>query len=617
MNVFGLSRFDAPRDDDSILTMVGEQTLQIQEIYQKKVMPNASAEVEGKTCWPVDWFPEHMPTESANGNSVYYYLQNVADPLCFDGGQWPPVDQQGVQQEDVLIFCDSYGYCKEILEQAPPGRIGLRNVQNKNISSYDDKTMKKLVTSHQWDLIIYAFGIDPPASNSVDDVLKHQDAVLKPLLSMLKLLSDDPNACKRLCILTVDTFAMEKEIHEECGIGLVTNSTLFGMANTARVELAQIPVQFIDTEWSLRTENTKYLVAEIFRQSSFGHNTVRILNKGRYVQRMVPAKPYENLPNWQLPQDGVIAITGGNGALGLVMGLWILKKVKEQGGKHFEIKFLSRRGKVTDESNLKNWHEIQSQAQEIGIRVEQAICDVSNRSAVDQFVFDMSPNLTGIIHSAGILQDSMLMNQTWDKFDAVFGPKSRAALYIHDALEKNENPNFLFFWMFSSQAVYGSMGQLNYAASNAFLDGIARHRRAIGKPAMAPQWGAWGDVGMAANLDDANRRRMMNSPTPYFSNAEGLFGLECGLRSNFAHFQVFKIRPDMYFGMIFGDDGPLQCYTRNWSSAVIPPPPGDPQKNPYSTITYTLRKQCHVYHKALLYQHYWPEKSEREAYEEE
>jgi len=433
------------------------------------------------------------------------------------------------------------------------------------------------------------------------------------LLAIVKVLGDDSTRCKRLCVLTVDTFAMEREIHEECGIGLMTNSTLFGFVNTARQEI-QSNIMFIDTEWSLRTENTKYLVAEIFRHQSFGHNAVRILNKGRFVQRMVPVKPYENLPEWQLPEDGIIGISGGNGALGLVMGLWILRRAKVQGGKKFKIQFLSRSMKVNDQ-NMPNWKEIEALAAELGIEVEHAKCDVSKKEAVEEYIKSVTPNLTGFIHSAGILSDGMLMNQTWEKFEAVLEAKSRAALFIHEALELYDNPRLLFFWLFSSAAVYGSMGQLNYSSSNAFLDGLARHRRALGKPCMAPQWGAWGDVGMAANLDDANRRRMANSPCPYFTNAEGLYGLECGLRSGVAYFQVMKIKPEMYFGMIQGDDLPQMCYGRNHSSEVIPPPPGDPQKSPYTTLTYTLRKSTHTYAKGLNFQYYYPKLAEQQAYE--
>lgn len=599
--------------DDAILQMMGGDYAKMGKAYER-VVAKFSALAEAETCWPMEWFPEHLPTESAPGHAIDFYLQHLADPLCFDGGQWPAPDGSEVPKEDLLVFSDSYGFTKEILEQAPPGRIGIQNVQTKPASSYDEKTIQKLVNMHPWTMIVFAISIDPPASNSIADVHKQQDAVAKMFLWILKCLGDDATRCGRLCVLTCDTMAQEREIHEEQGIGLITNATIFGMCNTARTELPTIPIQYIDTEWSLRSENTKYLVAEMFRIQSFGHNNTRILNRGRYVQRKVHCKQYELCPMMQLPETGVIAITGGNGALGLVMGGWLLRKAKEQGGKKFSIKFLSRSMKVSDQ-NMPNWKEIESMAAELGITVEHAKCDCSSQPSVEEFIKADSPNIVGMIHSAGILQDSMLFNQTWEKFDAVWDSKSRAAFYIHDAFERYENPGLQFFWVFSSGAVYGNMGQLNYSASNAWLDALARHRRALGKPCMAPQWGAWGEVGMAANLDDASRRRMTNSPMPPFTNAEGLYGLECLLRTGLAYGEVHKINTQLYFGMVQGDDEAIQCHMRNLTSDVIPVPPGDPQKNSYTTITYTVRKQAHHLSNGLNFQHFHPKATERLAYE--
>lgn len=48
-----------------------------------------------------------------------------------------------------------------------------------------------------------------------------------------------------------------------------------------------------------------------------------------------------------MPDTGVICISGGNGALGLVMGGWLLDKAAEQGKSGFEIKFLSRSMKIS------------------------------------------------------------------------------------------------------------------------------------------------------------------------------------------------------------------------------------------------------------------------------
>merc|ERR1712217_255392 len=289
------------------------------------------------------------------------------------------------------------------------------------------------------------------------------------------------------------------------------------------------------------------------------------------------------------------------------MGTWLLNQAKKQGGKKFSIKFLSRSCKISDQ-NMPNWKEIQRMAEELGITVEQAKCDCSTSAGVEEFFKENTPNISGFIHSAGVLQDSMLMNQTWEKFNTVFESKSRAALFIHDAFERHENPKLKFFWLFSSGAVYGNMGQLNYSASNAFLDALARHRRAMGKVCMAPQWGAWGDVGMAANLDDASRRRMANSPMPYFSNAEGLFGLECLIRSQLPYGEVHKCNPPLMFGMIQGDELPVQIFIRQFNSNITPPPPGDPNKNAYLTVSYEARKggnQALV--NGLNFNHFWPE----------
>ena len=62
--------------------------------------------------------------------------------------------------------------------------------------------------------------------------------------------------------------------------------------------------------------------------------------------------------------------------------------------------------------------------------------------------------------------------------------------------------------LFSSAAsLFGTVGQSNYAAANAFLDGLAHYRRARGQVALSVNWGSWSEVGMASELGQAQRRQ--------------------------------------------------------------------------------------------------------------
>jgi len=281
---------------------------------------------------------------------------------------------------------------------------------------------------------------------------------------------------------------------------------------------------------------------------------------------------------YEIAEEGVILITGGNGSLGLILGDWLMSKAEflsDHGwvSKGLTIKFLSRSAKIGDPNNEKMWKKVQKRAEKFGVTVEQLRCDLSSAASAREFIQSHSPHIKGIIHAAGILQDAMLTNQTWEKFDAVFAAKHRSALYIHEALQQYPNPDLKIFLLFSSQAVWGNMGQTPYSGSNAFLDALARHRRAMGLPATAIQWGAWGEAGMAANLDAASKRRMASGPQPPFTNEEALRGMEKGWSTNVPYFSVFKWNTDVIWQIIADDTNIQNCWFRNFICEMFPTPP--------------------------------------------
>jgi len=551
----------------------------------EKIAGEAAQKMEGHMCWPCDWYKEELPLENKEGNCLQGAVQKLLSqsmscPKYYDAFYAGPDESQAVlpawpaaPKATALIFADKHGICQGIVGAFPDGRVGTKKIVE-NMEELSQADIEDLFGPKGWDMIIFGVGMDAPASQSVADVIDQNTVLTKCFLNLCKAINrKGDRATKKLAVLTRGNFEEDPKVHKKFGLAMTTAGTLFGMCNTGRQELEDVDIQYIDTEYAPEKIEELYpkLASEIARIGSFGHSSVLINKSGRYVHRQVSSKPYEKAQKpWVMPTSGTIAILGGNGALGLVMGEWLLAKAKEQGGKSsLRIQFLSRSMKITDQ-NMPTWKKIQETAAGLGVEVEQLKVDVSTQDGVDEFVSGLRGEIIGIIHSAGVLQDGMLMNLTWEKCETVFDSKHRPALFLHGALERFKNPNLKFFWNFSSISVYGNVGQFNYSGSNSFLDALTRHRVARGKPSMAIQWGAWGDVGMAANMDQASTARAAASPMPFFKNSEGILGLEAGIRSNMPYFAVYKTNPAIMLGWIQPAENGASCYLRNFYSEMVP-----------------------------------------------
>jgi NAD(P)-dependent dehydrogenase (short-subunit alcohol dehydrogenase family)/acyl carrier protein len=158
-----------------------------------------------------------------------------------------------------------------------------------------------------------------------------------------------------------------------------------------------------------------------------------------------------------------------------------------------------------------------AQLERSGARILALRTDVSQPADVERLIATIGRELAplrGVIHAAGVLDDGVLLNQTAERFATVMAPKIAGGWNLHQA---TRDLPLDFFVMFSGAGtLLGSPGQGNYAAANAFLDGLARARCAEGLPAQSIAWGPWSDVGLAARADRGGRiaLRGVRSLTP-------------------------------------------------------------------------------------------------------
>ncbi|MCB1055588.1 MAG: SDR family NAD(P)-dependent oxidoreductase [Acidobacteria bacterium] len=140
------------------------------------------------------------------------------------------------------------------------------------------------------------------------------------------------------------------------------------------------------------------------------------------------------------------------------------------------------------------------------IRVRSA--DVTDGEAMasifEEVERELGP-LDGVFHAAGVAGGGVARLRTREQIAAVLAPKV-AGSRVLDALLAERPQAFAVFFS-SVNAVLGGVGQVDYAAANAFLDTLAETRRGEGRAFLAIDWDAWLEVGMAAGGAALDPRR--------------------------------------------------------------------------------------------------------------
>jgi acyl transferase domain-containing protein/acyl carrier protein len=257
----------------------------------------------------------------------------------------------------------------------------------------------------------------------------------------------------------------------------------------------------------------------------------RYMAEARHVGKIAVTMPLagEEAPP-SIREDGSYLITGGLGALGLE----IAASLVEQGARHI---VLSSRRPANDEARA-----AVERLQQAGAKVLVIQADVADPDEVERLLTkarETLPPLRGIVHAAGVLDDGVLLQQTWDRFRKVMAPKVAGAWNLHTM---SQNQPLDFFVCFSSVAsLVGNAGQGNYAAANAFMEALAHYRRARGLPGLSINWGPWADAGMAADGGGQRQRRLSDQGFRSIAADQGVAVFSELLRTHVAQVGVLPI----------------------------------------------------------------------------
>ncbi|HET9381778.1 MAG TPA: type I polyketide synthase, partial [Streptomyces sp.] len=211
--------------------------------------------------------------------------------------------------------------------------------------------------------------------------------------------------------------------------------------------------------------------------------------------------------------EGTVLVTGGTGSLG---GLVARHLVTRHGVRHLLL--ASRRG-----PDAEGVSDLVGELTGLGAAVSVVACDVSDRAQVETLLESVPEEhpLTGVVHTAGVLDDGVIGALTTERLARVFTPKVDAVRHLDELTRDLDLAAFVVFS--SASGVFGSAGQGNYAAANACLDGLMARRRAAGLLGVSLAWGLWEQTaGMTAHLDGVDQARANRSGVLAITPTEGM-----------------------------------------------------------------------------------------------
>lgn len=239
----------------------------------------------------------------------------------------------------------------------------------------------------------------------------------------------------------------------------------------------------------------------------------------RRLQKFEPVSLDANAPS-TLRTNGIVLITGGLGGIGLKLAKQVITR-------HDSSVFLIGRTAAADLSPAQK-----TALADLGPRAKYCAADVTDLDAMRAAIECCERAFgapTAVIHAAGTVKQGPILAKSDEDINSFIAPKRDGGRVLDQLFEGQELDGMFFFS--SSSAVLGNSGMLDYAAANAFLDGLAHKRTREGYPTISVGWDGWKDIGMSAASQHGRDQRLLDialdpdEAISAFSQITGCIGL--------------------------------------------------------------------------------------------
>ncbi|MFD6424064.1 SDR family NAD(P)-dependent oxidoreductase [Streptomyces sp. NPDC060198] len=409
---------------------------------------------------------------------------------------WDEVSDADGQEYRLCVVAGDDGPLSAALRETARGGIA--------VATFDEAMMVVKGLPGTWQVVLAA----PTVTGGVDEQV-HASAswALKTVRRWL----DAPELEGRVLLTCVTRDAVATPGDDAFDLG---SSALWGMVRSAQTEHpGQFRIIDISTPDCARPAPLEAALKRTDAQLA--------VRSGRILRPQLAPHPAAE-PDLPELGDGAVVITGGTGTIGRELARHLVTRWGAR-----SLVLLSRSG-----SEASGIDVFCQELTSLGAGVRILRTDVSDALDVQKALAQVRSErpIVGVVHAAGVLDDSIVSNMTQDQLHRVLRSKVDSALHLDAATAGDE---LRFFTLFSSlYGVLGGPGQANYAGANAFLDQFAHWRRSRGRPANSVAWGLWAQAtGMTGHLSEGDLLRLRRNGVAPFEVAEGLGLFDCAFGS--------------------------------------------------------------------------------------